>query len=82
MSNQLYDKISRAEGYCCPLAFTIAARRLRAKSLAAHLGVSKWTINFWRGRLKRRELMCCGRKDCQYAVPRDYSLPNKASTSR
>jgi len=74
MSSKVYLEITRSEGYCCPMAFTIAAYHIPARRLEARLGIARRTIDLWRERTYLGKIGCENGKDCCKNDIPPYSL--------
>jgi hypothetical protein len=84
MSSKIYLDIARSEGYCCPMAFTVASYHISPKKLEARLGIARRTIDLWRERTYLGKIGCEGNRNCCKNDIPPYSLSGaKASpTSR
>lgn len=69
----------KAMGFCCIFAFVRSVRGNSHPRVAARLGVDRWTVYYWRRKVKERTCRCDYSGKC--ALKRFGEIPRVTLTS-
>lgn len=67
MPYDIIRTLVRAMGFCCDFAFWRAVRGRSHQKVADRLGVSRNTVRYHRGKIRRKQTDCKECENCAYA---------------